>query len=103
MNLQELEARLNARIMSLAEEECRMREMLESLRQIPVIAAEWQAHDRESVTDSNEELAAGNRSDDILDTLRRRLASKAGEKSRPSFSSRILSKVRVTVTQVSTR
>jgi hypothetical protein len=76
LNLQELEAKLTARIMGLADEESRLREILESLRQIPVIAAEWQVNDRQSVTQSHEELAAGKRSDDVLDHLRRRLASR---------------------------
>ena len=42
MNVQEVEARMVARITGLEEEESRMQEWLDCLRRVPEIAAQWQ-------------------------------------------------------------
>ena len=118
MNVSELEAQLSSRIMGLEDEELKLREELECLRRLPLIAAEWnvdlsafrtalvEAHfdqtgaDRQAPAAESAEARVVNRSENALDHLRRRLMtkrggkSKAGNRKKPAFNSRILSEAR---------
>jgi hypothetical protein len=112
MNVQEVEARMVARINSLEEEETRLKEGLDCLRKLDGIAAEWnidltQKMNKEAVSTQVEErevqeppalvpaesLGAEQEArpaEDLLDQLRRKLVGKSEHRSKPVFNSRLL-------------
>ena len=103
MNIQQLEADLNARIMGLEDEESKLRRELECLRRLPVIAAEWQfdlaaalggqkatSQDHPLETSCKEPERLQTAHPDPFDILRKKLTDKSDSKADPVFNSRTL-------------
>jgi hypothetical protein len=119
MKVQEVEARIEAQIMNLEDEESRLQEWLDCLRKLDGIAAEWNVDLREkreteeasmrveegevvsqgeavaeaAVTVSDESLRAEPQermAKDPIEQLRRKLVGEPEEKSKPVFRSGLL-------------
>jgi DNA repair ATPase RecN len=105
MNVQEVQARMEAQLTGLEEQESRLQEWLECLRRLEGIAAEWSSEPMEKVFAETQQLveepvkmlqeeARSKTAEDPFDQLRRRLNGKPGSKSTPVFSSGILFRAR---------
>lgn len=93
MNIQQLEADLNARIMGLEDEESKLRRELECLRRLPLIAAEWEfdlAAALRGQQNAFQEPPQRQASEDPFDSLRRKLAQNPEVKRQSVFNSRTL-------------